>query len=100
MPSNDLPLEEFFRTITGFDEIAIAKLFGEDVAALRDKPFRFTRALVFVDKRRGGLKDGPAYTAAMDLTMGDLEDYFPEPVDELDPDEPETEQGKEPAPSS
>jgi hypothetical protein len=89
--------EDMFGSINGFDEIAIRQSFGEDVSTLRKTPFRFMRALVFIDQRRKGLRDPDAYGAAMAVTMKEIESYFAEEVPELDPEEPETEQGKDDA---
>lgn len=97
--AHELTAEDFFRSLNGFDEIAIAKSFGTDIYVLRDKPLTFLRALVFVDSRRQGAKDGEALNHAMERTVGDLEGYFAEEALELDPDEPETDQGKDDSPS-
>lgn len=92
--TSELTAEDFFRTITGYDEIAVSRAFKEDIAALRERPFRFIRALAFIAERRDGAKDSIAYAEVMNMTVGDLEEYFAEPVDEIDPDAPETDQGK------
>lgn len=92
--TQEMTAEDFFRTINGFDEIAIARTWGADIADLRKKPFTFMRALVFVDFRRQGRNDNEAHQDALSLTVGELEDYFAEDAPELDPDEPETDQGK------
>lgn len=63
-------------SLNGFDEQAIAAAFGEDIMALRDKPSRFIRALVFIEKRREGMKDAEAKKAAMEMTMADIEEAF------------------------
>lgn len=99
-PVCDLPADDFFMSLNGFDEIAITKAFGADVAALRDEPFRFLRALVFVHQRRADQPDKLAYHASMTLTVEALQDYFPDPEpDDLDPDDPDTDQGKDGPPS-
>jgi hypothetical protein len=66
----------FFRTITGWDEIAIRQQFGTDFAALRVETFSFMRALIFVDLRRHGMSDEAAHAAALEMTLGAAEDYF------------------------
>lgn len=105
--TSDLTGQAFFDTLNGFDEIAITKQFGTDVSQLttgKDRPGNPTmllRALVFVDhRRRTGAKDAEAYKAAMNLTLTEVHDYFAddEPA-EMDPDDPDTEAGKEPSPS-
>ena len=98
MSSSDLTASEMYQSLNGFDEIAIATHFGAKVQTLGEQDLSsFARALVFVDKRRQGLKDKEAFTAAMELRISEVQDYFVEDNDELDPEDPETEQGKEPA---
>jgi hypothetical protein len=93
--NHDLTAEDMFQSLTGFDEIAIAQQFGEDLAQLRKRPFMFMRTLVFTDLRRHGTRDPEARQSALELTMGELEHYFAEddpaelPEDgELGKDEP------------
>lgn len=93
--ASEIPADELFESFNGFDEIAVHKAFKLDLAAMEERGFLFLRALVFVNERRGGLNDAEAYKAAMNLTQGDLTDYFPEPEPELDPDDPDTESGKD-----
>lgn len=95
MSVTDLTADEMVESLTGFDEIAVEKHFGADVSALRTRPFSFIRALVFVHQRREGLTDPDARTAALSLTIGDLNGYFAEGPEEIDPEEPDTEPGKE-----
>lgn len=70
--------DEFFMSLNGFDEIAIAKEFKSDITALRTSPIMFLRALLFVDKRRGGMKDADAFKAAMEAPITEVNDYFDE----------------------
>lgn len=66
-----------FTTLNGFDEIAISKAFGQDIAVLqRTVPLTYHRALVFALKRREGLKDPDAKKAALELTIRELDDFF------------------------
>lgn len=104
----DQTAEDFFASLNGFDEIAVAKAFGEDITELRKTPLMFLRALVFVHQRRTELaaanaktRDTEAKDMAMRMTVGELTDsYFPEPEgDEIDPDDPDTDQGKDDSPS-
>ena len=99
MSTTDKTAEDLFKSLNGFDEIAVSRAFGEDLSVLRTKPFTFVRALVFVDLRRGGAKDGDAHKQAMTLTMGELEDYFAQDEEVL-PEEPTTERGKGDKPSN
>lgn len=99
MSTCDTPAGDFFLTINGFDELAITKQFGEDIAQLQPRPFTFLRALVFVHQRREGLRDAEAYKAAQELPISTLQDYFPDEVTDLDPDDPDSDAGKEPSAS-
>lgn len=69
---------DVFGSLNGFDEIAISKAFGHDIAALRATPLTYHRALVFTLKRRENLKDHDAKKAALDMTIRELDDYFEE----------------------
>jgi hypothetical protein len=92
--------EDFVGTLSGWDEIAIEKAFGEDFLTLRKRGTTMVRALVFVAFKRQGQKHDEAYRSAMDMPMSDLENYFAEEEPELDPSEPETDQGKGDTPSA
>lgn len=98
--AHEMTVEDFAGTLTGWDEIAIAKAFGQDFLALKDKGTTLVRALVFVDFKRQGQKHEEAYASAMDQPMASLENYFAEEEPELDPDDPETDQGKDDSPSA
>lgn len=63
-------------TLTGYDEIAITREFGKDFAVLVNYPTSLGRALVFILKRRDGLTDKEAKRAAMEMRLGDVNDYF------------------------
>lgn len=100
MGSTELTAEDFFKSITGFDEIAIQKAFGTPFVDLRNDQFRFLRALVFVDLRRDGKKDADAYAEVMGLGIGAVDAWFPAAEPEVFPEEPVTDQGKAAAPVS
>jgi hypothetical protein len=88
-------IEEAMESLTGWDEIAIEKAFGEDITSLLvGKPTMSMRALVFVDKRREGMKDGEAKSFAMEMKLQDAQAWF-EDDDEITPDEPVTVAGKD-----
>ena len=82
--------QEFYESLTGFDEIAVSKAFGAVISAFAEQdPIRFGRALMFVDLRRQGFKDVDAYQRAMNSTNGESTDYFaddPAEINDLDPD--------------
>lgn len=95
MSSTDQTASEFFESLTGFDEIAIAKAFGRNVVTLSSEDqMGFARSLVFVAQRRGGMNDRDAYQAAMGMTLKEVNAYFAEEEDEAVPDDPSTESGK------
>lgn len=100
MSENELTAEDFLKTLTGFDEIAIQKAFGATLKGMMEDDFRLARSLVFVDRRRSGLKDADAYTEAMNLPMGALTEWFATEEPEAFPEEPVTDQGKAAAPVS
>jgi len=88
--------EEFMNSLTGFDEIAIEKAFGLDILDMPEKrQTAFLRALVFVAKRREGLKDADAKAAALGMTLGEILAAFKADDVEVDPEDPVTEQGKD-----
>ena len=102
-PHTDISGGDMFLSLTGFDEIAVAKAFGTDIADLRETPMRFLRALAFVHQRRCGLKDAEAYKAAMSMTIQEAGEYFADDEDEaadIDPDDPMSVEGKDDEPSS
>lgn len=103
MTASDQTPTEVYKSITGFDEIAISKHFGETIEALAAqdekgrtlRPTMLGRALAFVHRRRAGDKDPQAYAHVMNLSVTDVEDYFvtePAVVGDEDDDE-----GKAPA---
>ena len=96
MTTNPSPISagETFDSLTKFDEIAIAKAFGEDVYALRKKPFDFLRGLAFTHQRRLGGAHDQARDFAFNLTIGQLGDYFADDPEEIDPEDPDTDEGK------
>lgn len=90
--------DECFESLTGFDEIAIEKAFGHDVMTLVDtKQLTFSRALVFILRRRAGLKDAEAKADVMAMAVGDVLATFDDD-DEADPEDPVTAAGKDAAP--
>lgn len=100
-PAGEITGGDMFLTLTGFDEIAVAKAFGSDIAELREAPMRFLRALAFVHQRRAGAKDGEAFKTAMTMTIAEVGNYFADDEpDPIDPDDPESDEGKDDAPSS
>lgn len=88
--------EEMMESLTGFDEVAIAKHWAAEVLDLAEhKPTTFTRSLVFVLMRRGGMSDHEAKEAVMNMTLKEVQGHFTEEEEEPVPDDPSTESGKE-----
>lgn len=84
----ELTATEMYKTLTGWDEIAIRKAFGANITDFTQKgatpnPMMFGRALVFVDvRRRTGVKDAEAYATAMGHTVLESSDYFADDPDD------------------
>ncbi|GAA0978200.1 hypothetical protein ENKNEFLB_02834 [Nocardioides aquaticus] len=95
-PTTPLTVNEYVESLTGYEEDGILKHFGAEVLdLLTTRPIKAGRGLIYVDRKRGGDNDTDAVKAAMSLSMRDVDAYFtPEPV-EVDPDEPETPEGKD-----
>lgn len=92
--SVDVTVEDFLDSLTGFDEIAIEKAFGGEVIDMMQKtPSKALRSLVFIQRRREGMKDADARTSALEMRLGDVQAFFPDD-DEVTPDEPATDAGK------
>jgi len=72
------------RSLNGYEEIAIRKLFGD---AFENLSGMFAgRSLYFVHLRREGATDAEAYKASMTATVGELDDMFRSPDAEGNPD--------------
>ena len=76
--ATDSTADDFFMSLNGFDELAIAKEFKTSIGDLRqgDEPLNFLRALAFVHRRREGDRDAAAYTTVMELTIAQVVKYF------------------------
>lgn len=94
--------EEAAGSVTGYDEIAIAKAFGLDLVDMQEqkKGTLTMRALLFITRRREGLSDKDAYRSVMEMRLSDVLDAFDTDAaeadaaaDELD-DEPVSAAGK------
>jgi hypothetical protein len=66
--------QAFTRTLTGFDEIAIAVRFHAPLGDLQGG--LIARALLFIAEKRAGKSDLDAYQAVMDMALGEVEDHF------------------------
>lgn len=71
--------EEFSDSLTGYDEIGIAKHFDLDIYADSEtRPVVALRALVFTFMRRNGMEAGEAKDYAMKMSVGDAMKFFPD----------------------
>lgn len=87
-----LTFEELAGSITGFDRIAIPKMFGTPLNQLPTDMGIYVG--LFVWHRHNGMSDQEAFDAACNTTAEDAQRYFDE-NDEITPDAPETESGKD-----
>ncbi|MFC6153651.1 hypothetical protein [Nocardioides yefusunii] len=98
---------ELAASVNGFDDLAVAKYFGKSFSqmASRDENGErdvdgsvSLRALIFIDQRRQGAKDAAAWQTCMEITITELGTYFPAEEDEVTPDDPATDLGKDSMP--
>lgn len=66
--------EEVAGSVTGFDEIAIARAFGQELTDLSE--LKSLRALAFVLARRRGLDDTAAYNEVMGQSLNEVMALF------------------------
>ena len=81
MSDEKIEPEEFFKTLNGFEEIAVERMFkrsaAEMAAAANDgNTFPLMRALLFVQARRNNVKDGEAFRTVMHMTAFDVSERF------------------------
>lgn len=106
MSATELTLNEAMESVTGFDEIAIEKHMNydiytsddEELGIFRSKPVLMIRCLVFVMQRRAGQSDVEARQTAMGMSVKDVHEYFTADPEEVDPDAPESPEGKDDTP--
>lgn len=87
--------DEAVEGLSGYDEVAIEKKFGTDLDSLRLS--MQLRALFFVRVKGGGSTEADAYKQAMELTVKQLGDEFPDTEAEPVPSDPVTVVGKDDA---
>jgi hypothetical protein len=66
--------EAFTRSLTGFDEVAIKRMFAAPLGELDGG--LIPRALLFIADRRTGANDADAFRRVMELPLGDVEARF------------------------
>lgn len=79
-------LEELAESLNGWEELAVQKQFGFSIDDFENQGTLGIRALSFVEFKRDGAKDPAAYKSAMDLTMRELIDRYPEMDEDTVPD--------------
>lgn len=72
--SEKIEAEKFTRSLTGFDEIGIKRVFGVALGDLEGG--LVPRALLWVAERRGGMSDADAFRKVMEMPLGDIEERF------------------------
>jgi hypothetical protein len=72
--SDRIEAESFTRTLTGFDEIGIKRVFGSALGELEGG--LVPRALLWVAERRDGMNDTDAFRKVMELPLGEVELRF------------------------
>lgn len=82
-----LDMDALSRSINGFEQIAIRRMFRERLDALSADGVMLMRAFLFVVEKRNGMSDPDAYRAAMNMTIEEVVARFPqddgsEPEDE------------------
>lgn len=93
-----MTVEEMTESLTGFEEIAIKTHFGFDIGSPDGTSgTTFLRGLIFAHLARAGQNAKDAKAGAMGLTIKAAADYFADD-DEVTPDEPATEPGKDDEP--
>lgn len=99
MSSSNQTITEISESLTGYDEIAIESNFGLNVyGGDEGKSMVLMRAMAFVHFLREGMKNSEAKNAAMSLTAKQVSEFFAEEPDEVMPDQPVTEPGKDSSP--
>lgn len=81
-------LEAVFKSLTGFDEIAIAQRFQMEIQSLRERPSMACRAVLFIDARRKGATDNEAYKRVMEMPLSEVMDIVEVPDDDEDDSDP------------
>lgn len=81
MSKTDVTAEEIAWSITGFDKIAIIKAFGMSLPEIQKAGdnMELVRVFAYVDMKHRGTPDKEAREQALNLTVRDLTNYFPEP---------------------
>lgn len=102
--SKTLSITEAVASLTGYEEQKIEDRFGANIATLLDtNGIKACRALLFVHTARTTTKDAEAYKQVMGMPISEVDAAFQtddEDADDLTPNEPYSEQGKDDSPSA
>lgn len=79
-------LEELAESLNGWEELAVVKAFGFTIDDFENQGTLGIRALAFIEFKREGAKDPAAHKAAMDLSVRELVDRYPEMNEDAVPD--------------
>lgn len=83
-----MPLDELAESLNGWEELAVQKQFGFSIDKFEEHGTIGIRALAYIEFKREGQKDAAAHKAAMDLTLRELVDRYPEMDKDDDPADP------------
>lgn len=90
--TEQISTEEFIESLTGYEEIAIAKAFGAELFVLAEtKQTMFIRALVFIHVKRTGVKDDEAKKTVLGMSLKQAQSHFSDEDLESGEDEPPSE---------
>lgn len=73
-------VNEVVESLTGYEELAVEKQFGDELGDL--SPLKLMRALAFVLQKRAGKNDVDAKKAAMAMTQAQVTDAFSDEDDD------------------
>lgn len=79
-----LDAEAYFRSLNGFEEIALEQLFRMKLKALANDETRLMRALLVIEGKRAGLVDADAFSQVMLLRLDDVTERFEQPAQDDD----------------
>lgn len=71
-------LEELAESLNGWEELAVQKSFGFSIDKFEEHGTIGIRALAYIELKREGANDNVAKHAAMDLTLRQLVERYPE----------------------
>jgi len=83
-----LDSEALFRSINGFEQIAVEQHFRTKIEVIANDAFTLMRALLFVVEKRDGMADGDAFRNVMLLRLDDVTSRFEQPGDAAGEDDP------------